>query len=249
MSLLAVPRRTRSKLNRPLWRMNARDSLYNQLVEFWPMNEAAGKPAIGVLGHHLTDNNTVGSAAGVSAHTGNSRDFTAASNHYLSLANDKLGKISPVASDFTICGWYRHPATADYHSILAIYTTSGNNREYILRSGTSDFDLVWHYSEDGSVVTAFAGPDTSTANTWVFFCVRYDHANMMIRTNDGADSTSSFTGDVYDGTGIFTMGGDNGGSDNSMNSRLGGVGFWSRAITDAESLRLYNGGLGWSYPF
>src|SRR5262245_36770956 len=76
-------------------------TLQDNLAAHWKLNEASGARADSVAGHTLTDNNTVGQAAGK---IGNAADFIASASEYLSRANE--ADLDPAASgDFSLALW------------------------------------------------------------------------------------------------------------------------------------------------
>jgi hypothetical protein len=87
---------------------------------------------------------------------------------------------------------------------------------------------------------------TIPVGTWCFVVARYDGANLSLGVNAGTPNTQAFSADVSDQANDFRLGGDaTGGSRTTC--RLDCVGYWSRAITNAEVTQLYRSGVGMAY--
>src|SRR5690242_13052659 len=86
-------------------------SLANGLVAFWDLGEASGQrndSHTNLL--HLTDNNTVTSAAGL---VGTAAQFTAANTEYLSRVSESLLQTAGGPNNsFTVAGWFNYTLTA-----------------------------------------------------------------------------------------------------------------------------------------
>jgi hypothetical protein len=257
MSLLAVPKRPRVRLNRPLWRQSLRDGLYNGLVDAWNLNEAAGNMAIGALGHHLTDNNTVATAAGVSAHTGNARAFTRTSSHRFSRANALIGRLSPGTHDFSGCYWvYPTEDSQGSYFHLGVHNPGSGKREWhiaYISGGTDRYRFT--LSDDGAATDHLLANNYGAVslNAWVFiiFDYRASDGRQRISGNNGTLDSQTHSGGVFQGTADFEVGGRTSSSTPGLfhDGRIGGFCFWDRLLTDQEHTLLYNGGVGWGYPF
>lgn len=148
----------------------AQSSLASGLIACWDMTEPSGPRADATSNNnHLTDNNTVGSVAGLQ---GVAASFVSASSEYLSvpLASAPLLKPGPGGA-FTITGWVYRTNTAT----VPLYANQGTNTDFVIwyASGASAWRFQLNVSQpDQVIVTGTAG----STNTWQFVQAWYDGA-------------------------------------------------------------------------
>lgn len=214
-------------------------TLNTSLVAYWQLDEASGTRNDSQGANHLTDNNTVTSAAGK---IGNAAQFTTANSEYLSISDNADISVGAGVS-FSMAVW-AYMDTLQNQGIISKYG-AGGNRDY----------LLWYYtvsgfncdvSDDGSSLVTAVGGTASTA-TWYHLYMEYDTATKKasIAVNNGtlASSSATVTAGVFDGTNPFKLG-SNDGEINFFNGRLDEAAFWKRILTASERTELYNAGSG-----
>jgi hypothetical protein len=214
--------------------------LTTNLVSCWTLEEASGTRNDSVGSNHLTDNNTVGQAAGT---VGNAGQFVAANLEYLSITDNASLSVGDI--DFEFVGWvYLDSKTTD-RAILGKW--SGTEFEYVLQYNqpTDRFQFVVRKADNSGSVTAsastFGSPSTAT---WYFVDVYHDATNdvIAIAINNGSFNTTAITGGVKDGTATFRTGRQDGST--YWDGRIDEVVFWKRLISGADRTWLYNSGSG-----
>lgn len=191
----------------------------------------------------LTDNNTVGSAAGMH---NLAASFVAGNNEWLSSS----GQVIPSGSDFTVAhwlwtapaepgtgmvAWKTHGASqAQQHGVFFEPANGSNHRIYNTRGYGTAIEVG---DNRGSWILVIYQYVDATTTTKVM--------GMGTASNSGVWS-SDFVASSQNNTEF-----DLGGPDNAvyLNGRLDEVGIWSRVLTDDERTELYNAGAGKFYPF
>lgn len=229
-----------------------RGSLITGLVSYWTLDEASGTRDDAHAANNLTDNNTVGQAAGK---IGNAGLFINSNSEFLSVADNATLDFTTA---FTVSAW--------------IY---GDNLE-----GNAGIVAKWNYSTDGcwafqldSAGTGLQVFIATTAadggNTWQRFTTLvlqsatwYHVVLVYDGTLTAADRAKVYVDSVLQ-TATTTTGtwpasllnsgaelriGDFQGLNRYWLGRIDEVGLWSRALTAAECVQLYNAGTGTTYP-
>lgn len=230
----------------------AGNGLLNNLIAYWPGNEAAGNALdLHTNALHLTDTNTVTNAAGLVYPT--ARQYTAANLEYHTRAGDDA-LLSTGDVDFTVAAWCRMDTIPLAAGIASKFVVVGQY-EYGLyyRGVTNAFRFT--VSNDG---TAIIPVDAVTLglpviNTWYLVVGWHDSVantlNIQIN-NGGVDSVAHATG-VFNSTSPFRVGQVV--NANYMNGRIGPTMFWKSAgggggcLSSAKRTALWNGGLGLPY--
>lgn len=223
-------------------------TLLNGLVSYWKLDEASGLRADSTGTNDLTDNAGVTQAVGK---IGNAGQFTAASNNFLSHANNSSLQIG--ATSFTITCWVFLDDLAADHGLVSRWDTVAGQLEYTLEynaAGGNRFKA--NLSTTGSnfpsvVADAFGAPSLST---WYFLLLSFDlpTTTVKIQVNNGAANTSNLGASIFAANQVFRIGRRNAGGQNHS-GRIDEVGFWKRILTASELAALYNGGSGLTYPF
>lgn len=214
--------------------------MYTNLISYWPLDEASGTRSDAYGSNHLTDNNTVGQAAGK---VGNAADFIAANLEYLNRADNALLSMGDI--DFTLACWVwvnSLPGTS-----MGIVTKWQGSLEYMIyyRGFTQNFAFIVNNGGYGECNPA--GP--TTANTWHFVVAWHDSvANTVnLQIDNGAITSNPWSNGVTDGTDYFGIGNYSAGQ--WLGGRVDELGLWKRVLTAAERDYLWNGGAGRAYPF
>ena len=228
---------------RPFFQPRRRTSspLLNALVAHWPLNEASGVRSDAHGASHLTENNTVGQAAGK---LGNAAQFIAANEESLAIADNAA--LSMGNLDFTLAGWV-YFNTLDPCGVLGKWSP-GPVLEYLLHfDGTN---LRFYVSPDGSSSVSITNSQAIGSGAWYWFMAWHDAGantiNLAINNNTPA-SLSHATG-VFDGTAAFSLARNEEGL-SWLDGRLDSVSVWKRILTAGERTQLYNSGNGLDYPF
>ena len=132
-------------------------------------------------------------------------------------------------SAYTICYWARR--------------TTGNRMPIAAASGTSFYwygDNSWFYTHGGTTGEYYYPKTVTIAdNSWGFFCCTYDGAAVKIYRNGVYEGQQATTGSANWSVGM-RIGYWNGGSGYQWSGDIDNVGFYNRALTDAEILRNFN---------
>jgi hypothetical protein len=242
------------------WR-RAGNGLLNNLIAYWPLNEAGG--ANNALDLHsnaltLTQVASPGSAAG-KVYAG-ARTFNG-STQYFSRVSEAALQTGDV--DFTLAAWVYLtfvPAGAGYQIIQHVINSPTNSSgEFGIAYGGNATDslrrLQFFVSANGAIWTDSIKCDAFGAfaiNTWYLILAQHDAANNTISVSvNGQTSSKAYTAGVYAGSNTWWFGGISNGS--WLNGRIGPVAMWKSAaggggvLTAAQRTALWNGGAGLAY--
>ncbi len=229
-----------------------RGSLITGLVSYWKLDEASGTRNDSHGVNHLTDNNTVGQAAGK---IGNAGLFINTNSEFLSVADNATLDFT---TQMTVSAWiYGDALTASaYIAAKWNYSTDGGWSFGLDAAGTGLQVFIATAADDGG-------------NTWVRFTtlvlqnVTWHHVVMVYDGTltaadrvkvyiDGALQTATSTSGTlpasFLNSGAELRIGDFQGLNRYWLGRIDEVGLWNRALTAAECVQLYNAGTGTTYP-
>jgi hypothetical protein len=220
-------------------------ALTDNLIAYWKLDETSGNAADSVGSNTLTDNNTVGTAAGK---VGTCRDFESSSTEFLSITDN--ADLSFGNEDFTITGWINFESLGVRWFPFGKVSGAGATEYYVDydSSSTRVRFAVGNGSTVGTVsATNLGAPSTAT---WYFVVAWHDAtANTVnIQVNNGTPNSASFSDGCADLGGGFSIGkgGDFG---TYYDGLVDEVGIWGRVLTSDERTALYNSGNGTTYPF
>jgi len=220
-------------------------SLLTGLKAFWKLEETSGI-RYDIHGENdLSDNNTVGYAAGK---FGNAAQFTAANVEYLSVADN--ADLSAGVDSFTFASWVYLYGTEAFLTIVDKGGYSDMGTEYYTEYRHSPYPLILFTMADGSGHYSYVMVPFSTYNEWVLITAWYDADNDVayLRINDQTPITNTYTYGSQDTSEPFNIGVITDGYF-PLDGRVDSVGFWKRTLTSYEQCALYNGGDGLDYPF
>jgi len=243
------------------------NGLLNNLVVYWPGDEASGDLIDAHTGGiDLSDQNTVTNDTGLVYPT--ARKYTRANSEYHVSANGD--DLSPQGdNDYTLATWIRcstFPASepAAQH-MVGKWELIGDNTHadyaimhYYTPTVMPAANGVWWVVHNATFAPiAEVGPFVWSAGTWYLFVCWHDAVNDVAKMliNDTWLFSSATSGPSGDGDGRFTIGRfmqfDPGSA--YLDGRVGPTMFWRSApggggvLTDAQRTALYNGGAGLPY--
>lgn len=216
------------------------------LNAWWAFDETSGNRADSHGSATLTDNNTVGYAAGKK---GNASAMVSGSAEAFT-RNDDAGL--DLTGDWSMAGWiYSDYIDSTTRRVLTKYRASPNtDREFLIQISNVDNKIGFYvYKSDGTGVSARATSDTLSASTWYHISVWCDHTNDVIgiAVNAGTPVTTAWTGTVNAGTTTLMFGNYSGASSGYWDGRHDEWCFYNRVLTSDERDWLYNGGTGRTY--
>jgi hypothetical protein len=221
--------------------------LTDSLISYWKMDEASGNEPDAHGSNTLTDNNTVGSAAG-KINTG--RDFNG-TDEYLSHASDLL-------SGATACS-----VQAWVYSSRASLVFRPDNVFYVGDNGATGDIVAIDFEGDGSgakfrfiKTEGFGGTYAKADNfasvaTWYHLVGTVSTAGVTTLYVNGVAqaTTGSLTNGAMSSTASTTIGCRNDLTGASFwQGTIDEVAIWSRELSAAEVTELYGGGSGFAYP-
>jgi hypothetical protein len=201
----------------------------------------------------LTDNNTVGTAAGK---VGTAGDFEDANSESLSRADEALLSTGDIS--WTEACWVKMESKSpNSNNYISSKATGGGGdvieRVLLYRNAASGFeDRFRIYIADFAVGVAANTFGSPSEGTWYYLQAQHDAAGdkLRIRVNDGAwDEVATGGVAPTDSAAAFYIGAyGNGGSpivfwDGLINQ----FAFWKRLVTDEELDAIYNGGDGLAF--
>lgn len=203
------------------------------LVNYWPLDEAAGQRNDIVGTAHLADGNTVGTAAGM-------HNLAA---HFIALNSERLTKANyTFPAEFTLAVWAKAPAAADTH----VFSHSP-----IWPEGVN----LWYEHAQGKINLTIgrAGGDfktiRSTAITvtnWNLYAVTFDSSFVArVYANDGAPTVATAMGGVPTGNNTIRLGQYISGP--YVNVDEDEMAIWSRPLSAPGIAEYYNAGAGIFY--
>lgn len=220
-------------------------ALTDSLISFWALEEASGTRNDSHSTNHLTDNNTVASAAGK---VGTAGDFEKDNSESLSIASN--GSLLTGDIDFSAAGWVQFESKVTSAAGFGKEGTIGNYEWVMYYDVGSDRLRLWVSNDGTNGITVSADNLGSPAvGIWYFVVVWHDSVNnlMGISVNDGTPNTQAYSNGVFAGAGPFMVGADEASTTYFWDGLIDQVGFWKRVLTAAEITQLYNSGSGLSY--
>jgi hypothetical protein len=213
------------------------------LSSYWKMDEAAGDALDAHGTNHLTDNGTVGSAAGK---VGNARDFEKDNAEFFSRADPSLWVGN---AGFTFAFWMKPETPTSGISHEVITKDLAGARELLIHFSGNKMNLL-HFGSPGPI--SVAPPQVLDVGSWYFVVAWHDPAaNLAGMSINGADTTAAApAGWIATGptASQFQIGARQyAGFPEYYDGLIDEVGFWKRALTLGERSRLYNGGVGLAY--
>lgn len=223
-------------------------ALTDSLVAWYREDETSGSRADSSgNGYTLTDNNTVGSAAGNMSAL--AADFIMANSESLSATH--AGLIAPftIAAAWSWVLWVYPESPIENSLREPISTYNGTKGIQCRRRGLTAFGsstFAWDIVNDAGTAKRIEGTANTPIDTWSMITLVYDGSgSAFCRTNASTSgNTTGISGTLTPhttfriGARALTSGAD------YWDGRIGHVGLWSRALTSGELDSLYNSGAG-----
>jgi len=221
-------------------------SLATDLVSYWELEEASGTRFDSHGANNLTDNNTVGSAAGK---VGNAADFDRASGEFLN--NTTI--MSGISTAFTFSGWFKFPNIGGANqTVFSVRPGSGAQNliqvETYVDPTVGNLRLIG-FNSSGQNRKDYQFRNGLAADTWGHFAVTWDGSTLHFykdgstagvhKQNDGAWPLTATSRNLRVGAETNTG--------NIADGLIDELGVWTRALTAAEVAELYNSGAGIPY--
>ena len=216
---------------------------FGSSVVYFALDEASGNRAALVGGLTLTDNNTVGSVAGILS---NAANLVAANSESLSHANDAA--LSVGDADFTLRVWVNVSASQinpDFGIItMDNYPTAG--REWHILCIFPDVRFNMQNSGGADIV---AVSQTMGASAWHHVVVTRSGADISVYVDAGTPATGTIAGTPNTGAATFRVGTLGTGTSYYMDGAIDEIAIVKGLAWDAAQVAYdYNAGAGRRYP-
>lgn len=225
--------------------------LTSSLVSYWKLDEASGDAIDSHGSNNLTDNATVGAAAGK---INGARDFEEANSEYFRIASNSSLQTGDI--DFTLTCWVKFESIGNFRRLISKFGNDATLNEYVLGLDNPGDKFAFALQESGGAIKSVTANTFGAVSmaTWYFLAAWYDKTNdrLNISVNDGAVDQTSSVGPPAATTAAFNLGCLFTGFDlfaiQFHDGLLDEVAFWKRLLTAGEITQLYNAGAGLTYP-
>lgn len=229
------------------------NGLLNNLVAYWPLNEAAGANDaldLHTNGMTLTQQSSPGAAAGKVYST--ARTFVPASNYYFFRNSEALLQAGNV--DLTVAMWLWSDISTYAVSYALSKWSTASSREYGVFT-SADNRLRFGVSSLGTNSHQAICLDAIPFQQWFLFVGWYDFVAGTVNSqiNNGTIYSTANPAGIFAGTAILAISRQSNVSGAFWNGRIGPVAMWKSAaggggvLTSAQRLALWNGGAGLPY--
>lgn len=223
----------------------AASSLLTDLAHYWTLNEGSGTRADSVGSVTLTDNNTVGSVAGINADAAN---FIRANSEFLSYSTPQ--SVMPADGlPWTIAFWIK----ATMVGAALVTDAMFGNKGFSLTATASGGQVTMAVGDGTTQISQNIGATASLlpAASSHLVVMWWDSADSKFACSiDNAAAVASSSTVAYkqpQGPGVFRIGGF-GAATNGPDGWIDEYAIWSRVLTSGERTTLYNSGVGKFYP-
>lgn len=212
------------------------DDLRLGLVVYYTLDEVSGARADSVGANDLTDNNTVGSTAGI---IGNAALFVDANLESLSHADDAVFNIG--AADFSVQAWVRMAASGTGFDVLL--GKDGATRDWVLYTDNSNTYVFNLFNAGGSSIVQLQTAALSREVRRQFLISR-NAADVALYVDNGVPVTGTISGTPNNSAAAFRIG-SNDLNDHFVDGDVDEVGIWKRELSATNRSKLNNGGAGY----
>ncbi len=221
-----------------------KNSLQDDLVAYWKLDELSGTRYASVGTGDLTDINTVGAVTGKRRNAayfigGNQENLQISNVNYMSL---------PESGDFTFSFWFNLQTTGGTAQVFFAHTEPATVRYRALISG-NDNTLSFRVTQDVGAIKSVGQANTVLqTGIWQFAHMGRDTqaGHIFCQINDRQKDITVITGKLMLTSGDFLIGGTPG---SFVSGYIDEFGYWKRKLTSGEITYLYNNGAGRTYPF
>lgn len=207
---------------------------------FWRMEETSGtRYDLSTNKNNLTDNNTVGYAAGK---IGNAADFEVSNSEYLSIT-DASQKGLDITGEITLACWIKPESINSTFNIMGKWKSDGNYSYLIQQRYYEPIknQIRFLLSSNGSTFTEALSSSKVSAGNWYHIAATLNQTTdkMQIYFNGSANGASvSYTSNIYNGTASFYIG-VNGDMGYYYNGLIDEAIVWDTCLTDDEIAEVY----------
>lgn len=216
------------------------------MVSWWTMDETSGNRADAHGSNTLTDNNTVGSAAGK---WDNAASFVAANSEYFTAADDASFAVS---STFSFAAWIYYDTlppggNADWFFSHSLPTTERAYRVRYLEGTPFQWEI--RTSSNGTAETVSTiNAQTLSTGTWYHFMFVKNGTTGEVFINGISEGTATTTATLHNSTANFAIASAAGSAyDGGFDGRMDEVSFYNTALDYGNILDLYADGAGIPY--
>lgn len=226
-------------------------SLLTNLVANWKFDESSGNAADSSGNNNtLTNNNTITYSAG-KIHNG--ANLASASSQYFSISNAAQTGLG-FTGDFSFACWLKPTATlAQGYLFTKFDDDAGQLSYYTQLQANGDIKLLVRRGDDtaNGVATVAAGVVAgSFQHVVIMYTAATPQLEVYVNSVSAGTSAGSLTTTVHSSTAAFQFGAlISGGQTGFYNGSGDEAVAWSRILTPAEIVTLYNGGAGIQWPF
>ena len=225
-------------------------TLRTNLVSWWSMNELSGTRVDSHGTVNLTDNNTVGNAAGKQ---GNGADFESTFSEFLN-ANNSVSTPVFTTGDYTLSMWYK-PESLSSTQVLFCINGSGEteaaNSQIIFRvNSNGSLNMFHEYGAGNNSNNTTSATPISSTGTWYHIILQRDISNgrYAVYVDNTFIEFQSFSDDPTGGTaGNISIGSYQTGGGDYVDGIIDEVGFWHTLLDSSQRSELYNSGNGITY--
>lgn len=220
------------------------DTLGQNLVAYYDMEEASGTRYDLHNSNNLTDNGTVTQATGK---VGKCASFDYTADERLSLSS-----LTDLVDEWSFSFWAYANGNVGGGSIFSRRPPTGaTNNINVEWNETGDYIRMVVYDSGGSTYKDYRADTYSfPTSTWWHVVITWDGTNLkfykngsedtsMTKTTDGSVTTSSTTHPIYIGGQTLTS--------NDWDGEIDEFGIWKKALSSSEVSDLYNSGSGLPY--
>jgi hypothetical protein len=220
-------------------RFKSDNTLLNDIVAYWKLDETSSTRFDSVGSNDLTDNGSVGSATGK---IGNAASFDG--TNYLQASNSTFADFS--TESFSISLWLdasssntfafnKRPGlsapTREGYELLLV----GGDIRFRIQGNVLGYEFLPVYSPPAGFAHIVVVVNRSTEKTQLY-------GNGILQNDDDISGMGSLSNSV-----AFSLASRDGGA--LMTGLIDEVGIWKRVLTPEEITDLYNSGSGLTYPF
>jgi len=212
--------------------------LLSGLLAYWKLDTTGWIDSSG-NGNTLTAN---GEVSIVSGKINNCANFDGNNDESVRMWLSRSNFFNFLLSNFSLSQWiYFNSSGANYYQALFSTRPDGGGTENAFTYATDLNNVLTYY--DGQETT---GLYTFNPSAWYHLVAIRDGENINFYVNGSYIATVQKINPFENQ--FISMGGQYNG-DEPLNGRIDEVGFWNRALTEAEITSLYNAGAGKTYPF